>query len=134
MKDFFKLEWKDIESAIEGLLNPQQFVNQLADTIEEPTQKMLIKSLFSQLYSSAQKKRFQKDLTGVVIVDHEWNAQSAYSNYFDNSQYLASIIEELEPVRIFAGPSAASYLKIMSKFTPVQSEPFGIHPIVLYMR
>lgn len=125
MKNFFNVGWDDIDSAIDRLVNPQQFVNQLSD--EEPVQKLIIKALFSQLYGSAQKSRFQKDLAGKVIVDHEWNAQSDNSNYFDCAQYLANIIEELEPVRIFAGPSASSYLKIMSMFTPVQTSPLGIH-------
>lgn len=125
MKNFFNVGWDDIDSAIDRLVNSQQFVNQLSD--EEPVQKLIIKALFSQLYGSAQKSRFQKGLAGNVIVDHEWNAQSDHANYFDNAQYLANIIEEWEPVRIFAGPSASSYLKIMSMFTPVQTSPLGIH-------
>lgn len=127
MKNFFNVGWDDIDSAIDRLANPQQFVNQLSD--EEPVQKLMIKALFSQLYGSAQKSRFQKDLTGKAIVDHEWNAQSDNANYFDNAQYLANIIEELEPVRIFAGPSASSYMKIMATFSPVQTSPLGIHLI-----
>lgn len=129
MKNFFNVGWDDIDAAIDGLVNPHQFVNQIADSTEESTQKMLIKALFSQLYGNAQKKRFQKDLAGKVIVDHEWNAQSAYSNYFDNAQYLSNILTELEPVRIFAGPLASSYLKIMAMFAPVQTSPLGIHLI-----
>lgn len=134
MKNFFNVGWDDIDSAIDRLVNPQQFVNQLSD--EEPVQKLIIKALFSQLYGSAQKRRFQKDLTGIVIVDHEWNAQSAHptqeidpTSYIDNAQFLANIFEELEPVRIFAGPSASSYMKIMATFSPVQTSPLGIHLI-----
>lgn len=128
MKNFFNVGWDDIDSAIDDLINPYLFVSQIADSTEESTQKMIIKSLFSQLYGNAQKRRFQKDLAGKVIVDHEWKAQPDNpKNYFDNAQFLANIIEELEPVRIFAGPSASSYLKIMSMFTPVQTSPLGIH-------
>lgn len=134
MKNFFNVGWGDIDSAIDRLVNPQQFVNQISESTEEPVQKLIIKALFSQLYGSAQKSRFQKDLAGKVIVDHEWSAQSEYptqeidpTSYINNAQYLSNIIEELEPVRIFAGPSASSYLKIMSMFTPVQTSPLGIH-------
>lgn len=123
MKNFFNVGWDDIDSAIDDLINPYLFVSQIADSTEESTQKMIIKALFSQLYGNAQKRRFQKDLAGKVIVDHEYNPK----NYFDSAQFLANIIEELEPVRIFAGPSASSYLKIMSMFTPVQTSPLGIH-------
>ena len=136
MKNFFNLSWKDLESAIDGLLYPRQFANQLSETTEEPIQKMIIKALFSQIYGNAQMKRFQKDLAGIVIVDYEWNAQSECptqevdpTSYINNAQYLSNVLEELEPVRIFAGPSAASYMKLMSNFTPIQSEPLGIHII-----
>lgn len=136
MKNFFNVGWDDIDSAIDGLGNPQQFVNQISETTEEPIQKMMIKTFFSLLYGNAQKRRFQKDLTGIVIVDHEWDAQSPHPtqgidlpSYIDNAQYLSNIFEELEPVRIFAGPSASSYMKIMVPFSPVQTSPLGIHLI-----
>lgn len=127
MKNFFNVEWKDIDSAIDSLVNPRQFADQLSDATEEPVQRMIIKTLFSQLYSNAQKRRLEKDLAGIVIIDHEWNAKSDNSNYFDNAQFLANELVKLKPVRIFAGPSTASYMGLMSVFAPIHSDPIGIH-------
>ena len=133
MKNFWIVTQQDVKNVIDRISLDENILKKESECNKA---KYIIQHVMIQTYVEAQIASFKRSLAGIVVLDYEWNAQSAHStqeidptSYINSAQYLSNVLEELEPVRIFAGPSAAAYVRLMSNFTPSQSEPLGIHLI-----
>ena len=135
MKNFWIVTQQDIKNVIDRISLDENILKKESEY--NKAKYNIIQHVMLQTYVEAQIASFKRSLAGIVVLDYEWNAQSAHptqeidptSCYINGAQYLSNVLEELEPVRIFAGPSAAAYVRLMSNFTPSQSEPLGIHLI-----
>lgn len=135
MKNFWIVTQQDIKNVIDRISLDENILKKESEFSNNKA-KYIIQHVMIQTYVEAQIASFKRSLAGIVVLDYEWNAQSEYTiqetdptSYINSAQYLSNVLEELEPVRIFAGPSAAAYVRLMANFTPSQSEPLGIHLI-----
>lgn len=132
MKNFFTYNIDDMIDRHD--IKP--LVAALKDIKDEEQSEMAIKAFITNMFVEYQYKQFAHDISNVKTVDREFNTQPDYSvqefdsaGYIDCAQAFGDIIKEINPTRIFAGPAASSYLRLLEAFESAQSYPVGIAKI-----